>query len=95
MARKYSVKAGSRRLPVKVFYNILDLAAINARVLYQSVTKKRVNRILFILQFTEELHQEHLNERNINEIEDNRDSEPKNQSDIIVKLRNRVEETKL
>src|ERR1043165_8175473 len=30
MACKYTVKDGSRRWPVQVFYNILDLAGINA-----------------------------------------------------------------
>ncbi len=30
MATNYSVNAGSRRWPLQAFYNILDLAAINA-----------------------------------------------------------------
>jgi len=30
MARRYSTRAAARRWPVHVFYNILDLAAINA-----------------------------------------------------------------
>lgn len=55
MARKYSVKAASRRWPVQVFYNILDLAAINAWVLYQEVTNKPVCRRNFILQLALEL----------------------------------------
>ena len=32
MARKYTVNAASRRWPVQFFYNILDLAAINAHI---------------------------------------------------------------
>ncbi len=39
MARKYSVKAAVRLWPVHVFYNILDLAGINAWILYREVTK--------------------------------------------------------
>ena len=35
IARQYSVKAGSRWTPVAVFYNILDLASINAFVCYK------------------------------------------------------------
>ena len=35
MARPYSVKAGTRQWPVAVFYNIQDLASINAFVLYK------------------------------------------------------------
>ena len=32
VARKYNVNAASRRWPVQFFYNILDLAAINAHI---------------------------------------------------------------
>ena len=35
IARQYSVKAGSCWRPVAVFYNILDLAGINAFVCYK------------------------------------------------------------
>ena len=35
MARAYSVKGGTRRFPVTVFYNVLDLAGINARILFK------------------------------------------------------------
>ena len=38
MARKYTVKAGSWRWPLQVFYNILDLAGINAWILYKELT---------------------------------------------------------
>lgn len=38
MARKYSVKPSCRRWPFHVFCNLLDLAAINAWVLYKTVT---------------------------------------------------------
>ena len=39
MARQYSVKAGTRRWPVAVFYNILDLVGINAFVLYKKTNR--------------------------------------------------------
>lgn len=55
MARKYSVKSSSRRWPVQVFYNILDLAAINAWVLYKETTGKTISRRKFILKMCEEL----------------------------------------
>ena len=35
MARKYSVKVASRRWPIHVFYNIIDLALINNWILFQ------------------------------------------------------------
>lgn len=55
MARKYSVKAGSRRWPVQVWYNILDLAAINSWILYKSITGNQLSRRQFILQLAKEL----------------------------------------
>lgn len=57
MARKYSVKSASRRWPVQVFYNILDLAAINAWVLYKAVTGKSISRRQFIQDLVEELRE--------------------------------------
>jgi hypothetical protein len=42
-ARRYSTKSAAPRWPVHVLYNILDLAAINAWIIYRGVTgeKKR------------------------------------------------------
>lgn len=55
MARKYSVKSGSRRWPLQVFFNILDLAAINAWVLYNEITGENISRKDFLFQLAEEL----------------------------------------
>lgn len=55
MARFYSTKAGSRRWPVQVFYNVLDLACINAIILYREVTGLKISRREFILQLAIEL----------------------------------------
>ena len=55
MARKYSVKAGSRRWPLHVFYNILDLAVINAWIIYKETTGVNISRKNFIFQLAEEL----------------------------------------
>ncbi|XP_054718548.1 piggyBac transposable element-derived protein 4-like [Uloborus diversus] len=55
MARKYTVKAGSRRWPVHVFYNILDLAGINSWILYKQATGKNISRKEFLQQLVEEL----------------------------------------
>ena len=35
MARKYSVRAASRRWPIHVFYNAIDLALINSWILFR------------------------------------------------------------
>ena len=42
MARLYSTKVGSRRWPIQVFYDILDLAGINAVILYKEVTGQNI-----------------------------------------------------
>ena len=48
MARKYNVKAGSFRCPLQVFFNILDLAAINAWILCKMCTGSKISRKEFI-----------------------------------------------
>lgn len=44
--------------PVSAFYNVLDLAAINAWILYRSCTGHDIPRRDFILQLAEELRAE-------------------------------------
>lgn len=68
MTRKYSVKAGRRRWPLQVFFNILDLAAINVWILYKECTGSKISRKNFIFQLAEELvneNKENYNESNI------------------------------
>ncbi|XP_025160794.1 piggyBac transposable element-derived protein 4-like [Harpegnathos saltator] len=62
MARKYSVKASSRRWPLQVFYNILDLAAINVWILYKETTQVNISRKDFIFQLAEELRSKYREE---------------------------------
>jgi hypothetical protein len=57
MARRYSTRAAARQWPVYVFYNILDLAAINAWIIYRGVTGKQMSRHAFLHQLTEELRE--------------------------------------
>uniref|UniRef100_A0A3B3SZ47 PiggyBac transposable element-derived protein domain-containing protein n=1 Tax=Paramormyrops kingsleyae TaxID=1676925 RepID=A0A3B3SZ47_9TELE len=59
MVRKYSVKAPTRRWPVTVFYNMLDLAAINASILFKECTHEKVSRRNFILRLANELRSTH------------------------------------
>ena len=63
MARKIAVKAGLRRWPEQVFYNILDLAAINAWILYNEANKTGIAQRNFILQLAEKLRAEHMLQR--------------------------------
>jgi hypothetical protein len=55
MTRLYTTKCASRRWPVAVWHNILDIAAINAWVIYREATKNNLSRKLFILQLMQEL----------------------------------------
>lgn len=55
MVKKYSVKSESRRWPLQVFYNILDLAGINAWILYKETTGGKISRHDFMFQLDHEL----------------------------------------
>lgn len=63
MSRKYTVKAPSRRWPVHTFYNVLDLAGINAWVLYKIINGSTMKRRDFLLQLGEELGTLSINNR--------------------------------
>uniref|UniRef100_A0A8C5HKK6 PiggyBac transposable element-derived protein domain-containing protein n=1 Tax=Gouania willdenowi TaxID=441366 RepID=A0A8C5HKK6_GOUWI len=60
MVREYSVRAGTRRWPVAVFYNMIDMAALNAYVLYQTCTGRQERRIDFLLELATELANSHV-----------------------------------
>ena len=66
MARKYTVNAASRRWPVQFFYNILDLAVINAHILYKLVTGSKISRLRYLLRLSEELRSRFVEEEKIN-----------------------------
>ena len=55
MARKYSVKAASRRWPIYVFYNVINLALINSWILFRDICKSGISRRKFIQRVVEEL----------------------------------------
>ena len=65
MARKYPVKSGSRKWPLQIFFNILDLAAINAWILYKEVTGIQIERKQFLFQLTKQLSADYTIEREI------------------------------
>ena len=66
MARKYTVNASSRSWPVQFFYNILDLAAINAHILNKLVIGSKISRRRYFLQLSEELRSSFVEERKAN-----------------------------
>uniref|UniRef100_A0A669EQF1 PiggyBac transposable element-derived protein domain-containing protein n=1 Tax=Oreochromis niloticus TaxID=8128 RepID=A0A669EQF1_ORENI len=55
MARMYSVRSATRRWPVAVFYNMLDLAAVNAYILYKACTGWTGKRRLFLRLLAQQL----------------------------------------
>jgi hypothetical protein len=69
-ARLYTTKVASRRWPLQVFYNILDIAAINAVIVYNEVLGKRMTRRAFILKLIEELHDETKEDNTEDDLED-------------------------
>ncbi|KAL7831311.1 hypothetical protein SRHO_G00308140 [Serrasalmus rhombeus] len=63
--RAYTVRAGTRRWPVAVFYNLLDLAAMNAHVLYMACTGSTESRRVFLCALAEELRHRYLQEKEL------------------------------
>lgn len=55
MARLYSVKPGCRRWPFHVFCNILDIAAINAWVIFKRSNQSNITRRQFLFDLIDEL----------------------------------------
>ena len=66
MTRKYIVNAASRRWPVQFFYNILDLAVINAHILYKLVTGSTISRRRYLLRLSEKLRSRFVEEGKVN-----------------------------
>ena len=60
MARLYSIKAGTLRWPVPVFYKVLDLAGINTFVLYKKRTSDKVSRRDFLFKLATELCEDYI-----------------------------------
>ncbi|XP_030580344.1 uncharacterized protein LOC115776720 [Archocentrus centrarchus] len=63
MVREYSVRAGTRRWPVAVFYNMIDMAALNAHVLYQACIGVQERRVDFLVELAKELGNSHVSEK--------------------------------
>jgi len=55
MCRQMSTKAGCRRWPLAVFFNILDIAGINAWIIFRKTTGSRMSRRQFLRQLSAEL----------------------------------------
>ena len=71
MARASSVKSGVRRWPLALFFNVVDLAAINAYVLFRKVTGRCVSRRQFLKELAKALVSPHQRARAISPSGDN------------------------
>lgn len=60
MLRQYSARAATKRWPVAVFYNVMDIAALNAWVLYRSCTDTNIAGRDVILELCKLLSSEHI-----------------------------------
>lgn len=55
MLKMYSSRCASRRWPMAVWQNVLDIAVLNAWICYQELLNVPIKRIQFIMQLVEEL----------------------------------------
>ena len=49
------MKAASKRWPVHIFYNVIDMALINSWVMYKAVCKSNIRHRAYIQKVCEEL----------------------------------------
>lgn len=74
MAKKYSTKFSSRRWPVQVFLNILDLAGLNAWIIYKETTGKKISRLNFLMDLAESLRSPYIASKNMDASRKNRET---------------------
>ena len=55
MSRLYSVRTKTRRWPVAVFFNILNLVGINSWILYKACNKSKISRRMYLRSLADEL----------------------------------------
>ena len=55
MLRQNSSKVASRRWPLHVFYNVLDMAVVNSWIIYKETLKSNITRRNFTKRLCEEL----------------------------------------
>ena len=58
MTRLYKTRSASRRWPLSVWENILDIATINVKILFAKCTGNRISRRQFIFQLMKNLRNE-------------------------------------
>ena len=64
MVRTYSTRCATRRFPVGVWCNVLDLEAQNSWIIYKKSTGKKISRKQFLLELVEKLRSQHTQAQN-------------------------------
>ena len=67
MCRLYSSKAGGRRWPVNVFSNMIDMAGINSRTIFELASGNSISRRQFLLNLAEQLVESYRSSRSVSE----------------------------
>jgi hypothetical protein len=63
MCREMSTKASCRRWPLAVFFNILDLAGVNAWIIYKTKTGSNLSRRKFLFELSQKLREGEVSRR--------------------------------
>jgi len=69
------MKVLSHRWSLQMFYNVLDLAGINACVVYKEVTGKKISLRVYLLKLIQELHEKNADEETEDLFDDTNDPE--------------------
>jgi hypothetical protein len=56
MTRNYNCKSATRRWPMQIWYNILNLACINSWIIYKEINNSKISRRDFIIKLIEEIN---------------------------------------
>ena len=94
MARNYSTRSGTRRWPIHTFYNILDLAGINAWVIFKEVTREKITRRQFLQQLVEELSAPYMSQRSQHHVEESEEAGTPKSRKGMCQLKNRCQKNK-
>lgn len=74
MARLYTTRAASRRWPMHILYNMLDIAGINSCIIFKQCTKSKLSRHRFLLQLAKEMASKYAGFRSENKAVPSNDS---------------------
>ena len=69
VCREISTKAACRRWPLAVFFDVLDLAGVNAWIIYKTKTGSNISRRKFFFQLSQQLRKSEVS-RKVDEVVD-------------------------